>query len=221
MRVFVVALALSLLLTAPGLAAGQAAPAAQPPPQAAGQAQKPAAPAPAAPAAQKPAAPAPLPKFQDGLKYGFLNVQFIVANSSEGKALNAKAQALQEQKAKELNEKNRALQASQEKLEKSGTVMSDQARNQLQLDIERQQRDIQRFTEDAEQDVQRMAQQLQGEFERKLLPVIEAVAKEKGLHFIFNAVESGLVWADRANMDLTGEVLQAFDAAAKGAPAGK
>ena len=215
MRVFVVVLALSLaLMTVPGYAEPmpQAAPAAQVAPAP----QKPAAPAPAAPATatQKPASTPPLVKFQEGLKYAFLNVQYIVANSSEGKALNAKAQALQEQKAKELNEKNKQLQASQEKLEKSGTVMSDQARQQLQLDIERQQRDLQRFTEDAEQDVQRLAQQLQVEFERKLRPVLDTVAKEKGIHFIFNAADSGLVWAE-PSMDLTGEVLQAFDAAAK------
>ena len=217
MRVFVVVLALSLtLMTVPGYA--EPMPQAAPAEQVAPATQKPAAPAPAAPApaTQKPAS-APLVKFQEGLKYAFLNVQYIVANSSEGKALNAKAQALQEQKAKELNEKNKQLQASQEKLEKSGTVMSDQARQQLQLDIERQQRDIQRFTEDAEQDVQRLAQQLQVEFERKLRPVLDTVAKEKGIHFIFNAADSGLVWAE-PSMDLTGEVLQAFDAAAKAAP---
>jgi Skp family chaperone for outer membrane proteins len=217
MRVFAVVLALSLLLiSAPSYAAPalQAAPAAQ----AAPATQKPA-PPPAAPTTQNPAAPAaapppPAPKFQDGLKYAYLNVQVIAANSAEGKALNAKVQGLQEQKAKELNEKNRQLQASQDKLEKGGSVMSDQARQQLQVDIERQQRDIQRFTEDAQQDLQTLTQQLQVEFERKLTPVVDAVAKQKGLHFIFSAVESGLVWAD-PTMDLTGDVLQAFDAAMK------
>ena len=207
MRVFAVVLALSLLLAAaPTYAQAPAA-------------QKPGAPAPAAPATQKPAAPAPAqpappaPKFQDGLKYAYLNIQLIAANSTEGKALSAKVQGLQDQKAKELNERNKQLQASQDKLEKGGSVMSDQARQTLQLDIERQQRDIQRFTEDAQQDLQTLQQQLLGEFERKLAPVVDAVAKQKGIHFIFGA-DSGLVWAD-ASMDLTGDVLQAFDAAIK------
>jgi outer membrane protein len=217
MRRFSVVLALSLMLiAAPGYAAPvpQAAPAAQAPAPAT---QKPAAPAPQvpAPATQKPAAaPQPLPKFQEGLKYAFLNLQVIAANSNEGKALSAKVQALQEQKAKELQDKNKQLQAAQDKLEKGGSVMSDQARQQAQLDIERQQRDIQRATEDAQQDLQTLTQQLQVEFERKLTPVLDAVAKQKGIHFIFNASDSGLVWAD-TSLDLTGEVLQAFDTAMK------
>jgi outer membrane protein len=226
MRRFVVVLALSLLLvTAAGYAAPmpsplpQAAPAAQgaPAPQPPPATQKPAAPAAAAPATQKPAT---LPKFQDGLKYGFLNLQYIVANSNEGKALSAKVQALQEQKAKELNEKNKQLQASQDKLEKGASVMSDAVRQQMQMDIDRQQRDVQRFTEDAQQELQVLGEQLQVEFQRKIGPVVEAVAKEKGLHFIFNAADSGLVWAD-TSLDLTGDVLQAFDAAMKAAPGGK
>jgi len=219
MRVFALGSVLGLaLMAAPALASPSphAASAAQVAPAT----QKPAAPAPAAPATQKPAAPAPAPappapKFQDGLKYAYVNVQAIAGASNEGKAMAAKIQGLQEQKAKELNDRNRQLQASQDKLEKGGSVMSDQARQQVQLDIERQQRDIQRFTEDAEQDLQSLSQQLQVEFfQTKLLPVIDAVAKQKGVHFVFNAAESGLIWAD-PGLDLTGDVLQAFDVAMK------
>lgn len=231
MRRFVVALALGLLLvTAAGYAAPMPSPSPQaapaqgaPAPQVPPAGEKPVAPAPAAPAAAAPATqkPVTLPTFQDGLKYAILNVQFLVANSNEGKAMSAKLQALQEQKAKELNEKNKQLQASQDKLEKGASVMSDAVRQQLQIDIDRQQRDIQRFTEDAQQDLQALGQQLQVEFERKLTPIVDAVAKQKGIHFIFNAADSGLVWAAVESMDLTGDVLQAFDAAMKAAPGGK
>jgi hypothetical protein len=37
------------------------------------------------------------------------------------------------------------------------------------------------------------------------------VAKEKGVHFIFSAAESGLVWAD-PTLDLTLDIIRAFDA---------
>ena len=107
--------------------------------------------------------------------------------------------------------KNKALQAAQQKLESGGSVLSDAARAQLQAEIERQQRDIQRFTEDAQQDVQTLAQQVQEEFNRKLTPVVDKVAKEKQVHFVFNAAESGLVWAD-PGMDLTSDVIAAMNA---------
>ena len=200
MRVFVLALALSLTLTAAPVFAQAPAPAA---PKPAGQA------APTAPPAAQPAPPRPA--FQAGLKYAYVNVQEIAATSNEGKGFNAKVQALQEQKIKEIQDKNKALQAAQQKLEQGGNVLNDLARTQLQAEIERQQRDIQRATEDAQQEVTALTQQLQAEFERRLTPVLDRVAKEKGVHFVFDAQQGGLVWAD-PTMDLTPDVIRAFDA---------
>ena len=57
--------------------------------------------------------------------------------------------------------------------------MSPNALAQLQKEIERQQVDIQRFTEDAQQEVTQLQQQLQDEFQRKLTPVIAQVADER------------------------------------------
>jgi outer membrane protein len=192
-------------------------------------------PAPAAPGGQKPApppvtapgqkpAPAPAPavelkpRFQDGMKYAYVNVQAVAAGSAEGKVAAEKIKVLQEQKSRELQDKNKALQAAQQKLEQGGSVLSDSARAQLQADIERQQRDLQRFTEDAQQDVQQLAEQVEAEFNRKLTPVIDKVAKQKQVHFVFNAAQSGLIWAE-PGMDLTAEVIQAFDSPAAAVPA--
>jgi outer membrane protein len=217
MRVFVVALALSAVLSAaPSFAQAlpppAAAPAAQKPPAPAPQTQKPA-PAPAA------AAPAvPTPKFQDGMKYAFVYLDQLAGFSSAGKTLSAKVQALNEQKLKELQDRNKALLAAQEKLEKGASVMNETARAQLATDIERQQRDLQRASEDAQQEVNGLAQQLQQEFFRVVLPVIERVAKAKQVHFVFNAQESGLLWAE-PTMDLTAEVIRELDTAATAKPA--
>ena len=49
-----------------------------------------------APATQKPAAPAP--KFQEGLKYAYVNMQRVAAESSDGKAAAEKLKAFQDQK---------------------------------------------------------------------------------------------------------------------------
>ena len=144
------------------------------------------------------------------MKYAYVNVQAVAAASAEGKAAAEKIKVLQEQKSRELQEKNKTLQSAQQKLEQGGSVLSDQARAQLQAEIERQQRDLQRFTEDAQQDVQQLAEQVEGEFNRKLTPIIDRVAKQKGVHFVFNAAQSGLIWAE-PGMDLTAEVIQAFD----------
>ena len=216
MKVFAVVLALSLVLSAaPGFAQAQAPAPAQPKPAA------PTAPAPA-PATQKPAAPAPAPPkvvpFQAGLKYGFVDLGEVAQGSVQGKAFNSKVQALQEQKVKELQDKDKALKAAQDKLEKGATVLNDQARAGLQTEIERLQRDIQRSTEDAQAEIQTLTQQLQQQFYALLTPVINQVATDKQVHFIFDAAQSGLVWAD-PSMNLTADIVKALDASATAKPA--
>lgn len=214
MRVFAVALALSLVLSAAPSYAQVPAPAgAAPQAQAPAQTAKPAPPAPAA----QPQAPPRVP-FQNGLKYAYVNLQVVAQESAQGKAFNAKVQTLQEQRVKEIQDKNKAMTSNQEKLEKGATVLNDQARAQLQSEIEKQQRDIQRATEDAQQELQGLTQQLQGEFERLVLPAIDKVAKEKQVHFVFDGAQSGLVWAD-PSMDLTADVVKALDASPTAKPA--
>lgn len=209
MRLLAIILAFSITLAA-GVTYAQA------PAPAAPATQKPAAPAPA-PATAKPAAPAP--RFQDGLKYAYVNMQRVAAESSDGKAAAEKLKAFQDQKGRELQDRQKTLQAAQQKLESGGSVLSEAARAQLQSDIEKQTRDLQRLSEDAQQDVQNLAQQVEEQFTRAVLPVVGKVAQDKQVHFVFNAAQSGLIWAEQG-MDLTSEVIAAMNAGgAKPAPA--
>jgi outer membrane protein len=213
MRLLAITLVSSITLAAGNTYAQ--APAAQAPAPAT---QKPPAPA---PATQKPAAPAPapaMPKFQDGFKYAYVNMALIAAQSNDGRAAAEKLKGFQDQKTRELQDKQKTLQAAQQKLESGGSVLSEAARTQLQSDIDRQQRDLQRQTEDAQQDVQNLAQQVEEDFTRKVLPIIGKVAQDKQIHFVFNAQQSGLVWAE-PGMDLTGEVIAAMNGGAKPAAA--
>ena len=212
MRRMVVAVGLVVVTGASSFAQTPAAPAPA----------KPAAPAtakPAAPAAQAPA-PAPAPvvlPFPEGAKIAFVVLQRVVAESADGKQASAKVQALQQKKVGELNERQKTAQSLQEKLDKSGAVMSEAARADLQKQVERAQVDLQRATQDAQAEVQELQTQLQEEFQRRIAPIIESVGKERGLHYIFNGPDSGLVWAD-ASLDITTDVVKKFDAATKAAP---
>ena len=161
-------------------------------------------------------APAPQP-FPEGGRYAVVNVPRIAFESAEGKAATAKVQALNQQRLNELNERNKTLQASQQKLEAGASVLSATAAAQLQKEIERQQVDVQRFSEDAQKDIQNLQAQLQQEFERRLAPVIEQVAAEKGLHLLFSATESGIIWGMPA-LDLTPEIIAKLNTGAS-APA--
>jgi outer membrane protein len=189
--------AAALVASVPGAAEAQT-----PTPQTA-PAQKPAAPAAAAPA--KPAV-----AFPAGAKIAVVDLQQIANESAEGKAASAKIQSLNQKKVGELNEMNKELQAAQQKLV-AGALLTDSAKAQIQREIDRLNRDIQRFTQDAQAEIEDLQQQVQVEFQRKLMPIIELVAVDKGVQIVF-ASDTGLVWSDTA-VDLTAEVIRRFDGA--------
>ena len=56
-----------------------------------------------------------------------------------------------------------------------------------------------------------------GELERRVLPVIEAVAKELGYALVFNKFQSGLLHAE-SGVDITDAVIQKFNTAIAAAP---
>jgi outer membrane protein len=211
MRRFTVAVVLSLALGAVStIALAQAkptAPATQKP-----AAQPPAAPAPA-PAAQTPP-PAPKP-FPEGAKIAYMNIPRIAAESAEGKASTSKVNQLREKKLGDLNSQNKQLEAAQQKLN-SGGLLSEDARATTQKEVERLQVQIQRLQQDAEAEMQELQQQLQLDFQRKLSPIIQAVATEKGVHILLSQTDAGMVWAD-PGLDLTNDIIKRFDAAAAGA----
>jgi outer membrane protein len=187
---------------------------AQTPAAPAPQTQKPAAPAPETqkPAAPAQAAPQPPPPFPEGAKVAFVVLQRIANESADGKAASARIQALQQKKASELAERQKQLQGIQAKLEKEASVMSATAQADLAKQAEKLNTDIQRFTQDAQQELADLQQQLQQQFEARVTPVLEEVRKEKSLHFIFNAQESGLVAAD-PGLDITLDVIRKLDSA--------
>jgi outer membrane protein len=219
MRGFAIAASLGLLLSAvPGLAAGgaqakpaQVKPAQTPPPPAQVK------PVQTPPPAQTPTAPAPPvaqpPPFPQGAKYAYINIQRVAGESREGKAASSRVQALIQKKESEGADKAKALQANQQRLQQSGTVMSDVARAQLEKEIERQQVEAQRFQQDAQAEINELQTELQSDFQRRLLPVLQQLAQEKGLEILFSAADAGIIWAE-PGLDLSTDAIKRLDAPA-------
>jgi outer membrane protein len=190
---------------------------AQPPTQ-------PPAPRPATPAqppsTQPPAQPAPAPAvlaaqppapFPAGSKVAFINPPRIFQESVEGKAALARINAVSQKKQTENQQRQKALADNQQKLQTSGSVMNDAARSQLEKEIEKQQVDMQRFQQDAQAEINELQNEVQAEFVKKVTPIIDAIATEKGLHIVFNGTEAGFAWAS-PGLDITTEVIKKLDA---------
>jgi outer membrane protein len=209
-------LAVALSATAPLLAqtaAQQPKPAQQPATAQPKPAQPPAT-TPTAPPAAAPATPAPPPQppapFPAGAKIAFFQPEVVFQNSTEGKAALARVQALVQKKQTENADKAKQLQANQQKLQTSGSVMNEAARAQLEKEIERQQKEAERFQQDAQAEINELQQEVQNDFVKKMSPILDQLAAEKGLHLVFNAGQSGISWA-APGLDLTPEVIKKLD----------
>jgi Skp family chaperone for outer membrane proteins len=203
-----------VLSAAPAFAQTPAQPPAQPKPAQPAPAQPPAAPAPTVIPAQPPA------PFPAGAKIAFFQPEVVFQNSADGKAAVARIQALITKKQGENADKAKALQTNQQKLQTTGSVMNEAARAQLEKDIERQTKEAERFQQDAQAEINELQQEVQAEFVKKLSPIIEQIATEKGLHLVFNARESGISWA-AAGLDLTPDVIKKLDGGKAPAPTPK
>jgi outer membrane protein len=206
-KLLIVAGALTLALSAPVFA--QATPPAGAP--------KPQTPpgAPATPSATQPAPPKPQPPvpFPQDAKYAYIDVQQIASNSAAGKEASKRLDELGKKKQAEMADKSKQLQALQAKQQSSVGVMNDAARTALDKDIEKLQRDIQYAQTNAQAEFTDLQNELQGEFQKRLIPIIEELAKEKGLYMIFTA-ESGFAYV-HPGLNLSDEVIKRLDTNAK------
>ena len=165
-------------------------------------------------------------------QYAFIDVQRVASESNEGQEANTRVDELSQQKQgeieafytdgqAEIDTLNQDLVEAQQKLQQGQNVISQDAAATLQRQIARLQRDverasadlqaeIQRMSQDGEAEVQELQQQLQLDFERRLLPAIDQIATEKGLAFILSA-QQGLVWAD-PSLDLSEELIDLLNA---------
>ena len=155
--------------------------------------------------------PAPFPA---GAKFAYINPPRIFQETTAGKAAVGRINTLTQKKQTEFQAKQKAMADNQQKLQSSGGVMSDAARGQLEKEIERQTTELQRFQQDAQAEINELQNEVQAEFVQKVNPIIDAVAKEKGLQIVFNGGDAGFAWAD-PGLDLTSEVIKRLDAATK------
>jgi outer membrane protein len=142
-----------------------------------------------------------------GVRLGCFSLQRAFSESSEGKAATARLTALQTEKTRAIEEKNRELQAQEQALQKNAPLLSDEARNQRNTAVERFRIDVQRLIQDAQAELMGVQRDVESAFLFKVKPVVEEVARDKGLQFVFN-LDGGLIaWAD-PSMDITTDVVK-------------
>ena len=153
--------------------------------------------------------------FPQDAKIAFIDVNTIAGDvgGRQGR-LEEADRASTRRSSSEIDEKNKQLQALTTKRDTGGAVLNDTARAQLDKDIDKLQRDIQFAQQNAQAEIQELQNELQAEFQKRLMPVIEEVAKEKGLHAVFSVADSGAAYV-HAGLNSPTKSIKRLDAAKK------
>jgi len=177
------------------------------------------APSPAAPATPRAAAAAPA----RAPRIAVIDMALISSQSALGKAYATKIEALEKQiqaegtkKQGDLAKMDAAIKTLQDELEKQGSVLSAEAADKKRQDITRKARERQAFLEDGQQELQRMkeraeveAQGYNNEFQAKIKPHIEAVAKERNVDILLT---SQVALTVNREFDISADVIAKADA---------
>jgi outer membrane protein len=165
---------------------------------------------PAAPPAQPPAAPVQ-PPFPAESKIGFVDLQTVVAQSNLGKSGSAQMETLSKKLSGELEALQGKLKDAQTKQQTQSALLSEVAAAQLAKDIDRLTRELTFKQQEAQSEMQTLQADLLADFEKKVLPVLEALAKERNLHAVFNVADSGAVYVF-PGLNLSPELVKRVDA---------
>jgi outer membrane protein len=163
-------------------------------------------------------------------KVAVIDMARVSAESALGKSYASQLEKLQNdinaavtQKQSELAKMDAAIKTLQDELEKQGAVLSAEARDKKQSEITRRARERQAFFEDGQTEINRMreraqqqAQTINNEFQLKVRPVVEQVAKDKGYDLV---LDSQVAFTINRDYDITPQVIAKADETAKPAAA--
>jgi len=188
---------------------GQTPPPAQTPPRQTPPAQTP-------PAPQLPAAPAA--PFPADAKIGYVRLQVVFNQSALGQQSAAQVTTLQNTLSSQLSARDKEIQALADKIRTQQGTVDASVTIGWNNELQRLQREAQFAQQEAQVQVDQLKQGLLDNFEKEVVPVIEAVRAEKGLWLILsvqavdeNAGALNLV-AAAPGLDLSAEVVTRLNA---------
>lgn len=140
-----------------------------------------------------------------GTKIGIVDIDQLAAESDAGKALIERLQQNSERINAARVQREQELADLQNQMT-SGLVSSD-ARERLARELERKRTDAQRWLEDANREFQETRQAAELEFQNRLLPIIDDVARQLGFGLVFRTNRS-LTMVLNPALDITPQVIE-------------
>jgi len=163
------------------------------------------------------AADPPGPQSKPGnIRMAWINFDQMVAECDEGKKALNELQKFFEEKAKEGQSVRKEIDTLRNQLTVQQNKLSAETRDDMQGQITAKESGLQRFQQDIQRQLNSRRARLGRTIQKKAQPVIEKLAKERGLNVVFY-LDTVDVWVDKAFL-ITDEAVKAYNAAYVGSP---
>lgn len=165
----------------------------------------------AAPASAQQAAPAPA----GPIRVAVIDTEKILLSSVSGKKALADLKKLQEQRETELRGRAQELKDLQTKITEGRLSLAQDKLAELSKQYEEKEIAVRRLQDDSTRELTKKRDEMLGQIDQRVMPVINQAGKDLGYTLIFRKFESGLIYADEA-IDITNVIIQRLDAASQG-----
>jgi outer membrane protein len=136
-----------------------------------------------------------------------------VVESEEGKKASDKFNGLLQAKQGDVEKKQRELDEQQKKLQNGARTLSEQAKADIQRDIDRRTTELQRLNEDAQRELQGARDELLKPIAERASAVLGVMAEQENYTLVIDISnpESNVVWKNPKN-DITDELVKRINA---------
>jgi outer membrane protein len=155
---------------------------------------------------------------QQSPKIGVINSQDVLERSAEGKRVIARLQEKDKSNQAVMAKLDDEIRQLETRINTQRLTLSEEALYNMNADLQRKQTDRKRVAEDAGRDFQDLQMKLFNKIQSELIPIIEAMGKEKGIDLVFDLARSGAVYFN-PTIDMTDEVIRRYDASKAAPPA--
>ena len=136
-----------------------------------------------------------------------------VVESDEGKKASDKFNGVLQAKQGEVEKKQKELEDQQKRLQTGARTLSDQAKADIQRDIDRRTTELQRLHEDAQRELQAARDELLKPIAERASAVLGVMAEQENYTLVIDISnpESNVVWKNPKN-DITDELIKRINA---------
>jgi len=143
-------------------------------------------------------------------KIAWMNLEQAIFSCDEGKKEFSEVQKFVDAKNTELENLRKEAESLRNQLNVQGSKLTDEARADLESQVDAKDTILQRFQQDTQKEIDNRRVRATNYVGKRLLPVIEKVAKEKGFNAVQYFSSSRDAWVD-PSLSITEDVVKAYN----------